>query len=45
MIAFTDRSIDLMEEIAHETGNRICMTRGYMLAGRDTALKTLVRFC
>ncbi len=35
MTAFTDRSIDLMEEIARQTGNRIAMTRrGYALATR-----------
>ena len=35
MVAFTNRSIDLMEEVARTTGNRINMTRrGYALATR-----------
>lgn len=37
MRAFTDRSIDLMEDIARDTDNRIQMTRrGYVLATRET---------
>ncbi len=47
MKRFTNRSIDLMEEIARETGNRIAMTRqGYVLATRqadtDALLEELV---
>lgn len=35
MTAFTDHAIDLLEEIARDTGNRIHMTRrGYLLATR-----------
>lgn len=46
MMDFTNRSIDLMEAIAAETGNRIAMTRrGYLLAtrlgGMDQALHQL----
>jgi glycine/D-amino acid oxidase-like deaminating enzyme len=37
MTDFTNASIDLMQEIAHATGNRINMTRrGYALATRST---------
>ena len=40
---FTDHSIDLMEEIAQSTGNRINLTRrGYVLATRQTELNTLM---
>lgn len=43
MSQFTDRSIDLMEEIALSTGNRINLTRrGYVLATRETELDTLM---
>lgn len=36
MMDFMNRSIDLMEGLARETGNRIAMTRrGYILATRD----------
>lgn len=43
MTAFTNRSIDLMEEIALETGNRIAMTRrGYVLATRHGDLGAAV---
>lgn len=46
MTRFTDRSIDLMEEIARTSENRIAMTRrGYLLASRapdlDAAVKQL----
>lgn len=38
MTAFTDDSIDWLEEIARQTGNRINMTRrGYVLATRDAS--------
>ena len=37
MVALTDRSIDLLEAMARETGNRIAMSRrGYALATRST---------
>lgn len=40
---FTDHSIDLMEEIARETGNRINMTRrGYVLATREADTDNLL---
>ena len=43
MVAFTDRSIDLMEEIACDSGNRINMTRrGYVLATRKTNIDSLI---
>ena len=36
MTAFMDRTIDLMEEIARETGNRINLNRrGYLFATAD----------
>jgi glycine/D-amino acid oxidase-like deaminating enzyme len=38
MTAFMDRSIDLMEEIARETGNRINLNRrGYLFATADAS--------
>ena len=44
MVDFTNRSIDLMEEIACETDNRINMTRrGYVLATRARDIDPLVR--
>ncbi len=43
MTQFTDRSIDLMEEIAQRTDNRINLTRrGYVLATRNSELNTLM---
>ena len=43
MVAFTNRSIDLMERIARRTGNRIDMTRrGYAAATRETDIDDLV---
>jgi len=43
MVAFTNRSIDLLEEIAQDTGNRINMNRrGYALATRETDIDALV---
>lgn len=43
MVAFTNRSIDLMEDIAQDSGNRINMNRrGYALATRDTNIDELV---
>lgn len=43
MVNFTDRSIDLMEAFAKETGNRIAMSRrGYVLATRDTEIDGLL---
>ena len=43
MVAFTNRSIDLMEEIARDSGNRINMNRrGYALATRKTDIDDLV---
>lgn len=43
MVAFTNRSIDLMEEIAQGSGNRINMNRrGYALATRETDIDPLV---
>ncbi len=43
MTAFTDQSIDLLEEIARASGNRIHMTRrGYALATRRTAPAELI---
>lgn len=44
MVAFTNRSIDLLEEIARETGNRITMNRrGYVLATRHENIDALVK--
>ncbi len=43
MVAFTDRTIKLMEEIARDSGNRINMNRrGYALATRETNIDGLV---
>ena len=43
MTEFTDRSIDLMEAIARDTGNRIRMTRrGYALATRSAGPRELI---
>jgi D-arginine dehydrogenase len=43
MTAFTDHSIDLMEEIARRTGNLIHMTRrGYLLATREAKPERLM---
>ncbi|WP_424933831.1 NAD(P)/FAD-dependent oxidoreductase [Amaricoccus macauensis] len=44
MVAFTNRSIDLLEGIARESGNRINMTRrGYALVTRETEIDALVQ--
>ncbi|UOA32876.1 D-amino acid dehydrogenase [Sulfitobacter sp. DSM 110093] len=43
MVAFTNRSTDLMEEIARDSGNRINMNRrGYALATREKNIDELV---
>lgn len=43
MVDFTNRSIDLLEGIARETGNRIAMTRrGYALATRETKIDPIL---
>ncbi|PIE16254.1 MAG: FAD-dependent oxidoreductase [Rhodobacterales bacterium] len=43
MVAFTDRSIDLMEEVARASGNRINMNRrGYALATREANIDPLI---
>jgi len=43
MVKFTNRSIDLLEQIARETNNRINMNRrGYALATRDSSIDELV---
>lgn len=43
MVGFTNRSIDLLEEVARESGNRINMNRrGYALATRRTDISDLV---
>ncbi len=43
MARFVDSSIDLMEELARESGNRLGMSRrGYLLATRQTDVATLV---
>lgn len=43
MTDFTNRSIDLMEEIAKQTGNRIAMTRrGYVLATRKDDIEAML---
>lgn len=43
MVAWTDRSIDLLERIATESGNRINMNRrGYALATRRTEIDDLL---
>jgi glycine/D-amino acid oxidase-like deaminating enzyme len=44
MVALMSRSIDLLEQIAHETGNRIQMNRrGYLYATADPARIPLLR--
>jgi glycine/D-amino acid oxidase-like deaminating enzyme len=44
MTAFTDYSIDLMEAIARDSGNRLhMMRRGYALASRRTSLDAALR--
>lgn len=44
MTAFTDHSIDLMEQIARDSGNRLHMTRrGYALATRQARPDALMR--
>src|SRR5436190_24377057 len=44
MVALMSRSIDLLEQIAHETGNRIQMNRrGYLYATADPARVPLLR--
>ncbi len=44
MVALMSRSIDLLEQIAHETGNRIQMNRrGYLYATADHARIPLLR--
>jgi hypothetical protein len=44
MVRFMTRSIDLMEEIARATDNRIAMTRrGYVLAKRGDDVSSLLR--
>ena len=43
MVAFTNRSIDLLEDIATETNNRINMSRrGYSLVTRTTDIDEIV---
>ncbi len=43
MVSLTNRSIDLMEQIARDTDNRIGMTRrGYAIATREQNIDTLV---
>ncbi|WP_170388140.1 NAD(P)/FAD-dependent oxidoreductase [Ruegeria atlantica] len=43
MVSFTNRSIDLLEEIARESDNRINMNRrGYALATRETDISDFV---
>ncbi|MBX2838625.1 MAG: FAD-binding oxidoreductase [Gammaproteobacteria bacterium] len=43
MVAFTNRSIDLLETIAKQSDNRINMTRrGYALATRESVIDSLV---
>ncbi|GAA6208835.1 FAD-dependent oxidoreductase [Cognatishimia sp. WU-CL00825] len=43
MVAFTNRSIDLLEDIATDSGNRINMNRrGYSLVTRETNIDALV---
>ncbi|QYX56860.1 FAD-binding oxidoreductase [Roseovarius sp. SCSIO 43702] len=43
MVAFTNRSIDLMEDISRESDNRIAMTRrGYALTTRDANIDAIV---
>ncbi|MEM9910520.1 MAG: FAD-dependent oxidoreductase [Pseudomonadota bacterium] len=44
MVAFTNRSIDLMEDIARDSGNRINMNRrGYALATRSTDIEPMIQ--
>ena len=44
MVSFTNRSIDLLEDIARETGNRINMNRrGYALATRQSSIDELIK--
>ena len=44
MVSFTNRSIDLLEDIAQETDNRINMhRRGYALATRHTNVDDLIK--
>ena len=44
MRRFTDRSIDLMEQLSRETENRLNMTRrGYVLATRATDINALLQ--
>ncbi|MGQ7843524.1 NAD(P)/FAD-dependent oxidoreductase [Granulosicoccus sp. 3-233] len=43
MVAFTNRSIDLLEDIARQTDNRINMNRrGYVLASRNDDISELI---
>lgn len=43
MVAFTNRSIDLLEDIARQTDNRINMNRrGYCLASRSEDIEALI---
>ncbi len=43
MMNFTDRSIDLMEQLADETDNRFAMTRrGYILATRQPGMQPIL---
>lgn len=43
MVAFTNRSIDLLEEVARDSGNRINMNRrGYALATRESNIDELI---
>ena len=43
MTAFTNHSIDLMEEVARDSGNRLQMTRrGYLLATRQPDIDAIV---
>ena len=43
MKRFTDRSTELMEEIARKTNNRIILTRrGYVLATRNSSLDGII---
>ena len=43
MVAFTNRSIDLLEDVARDTGNRINMNRrGYALSTRSSNIDEMV---
>jgi glycine/D-amino acid oxidase-like deaminating enzyme len=43
MVAFTNRSIDLLEDVARDTGNRINMNRrGYVLSTRSSNIDEMV---